>query len=237
MIQLLVEQALKLDFGRVEKPVKEWINVAYNTLAKNFAQPMSEVIAPVIESVYALSSDLGKERPVVNMDDGDVLIKEEVHGLLNDVFMHVFRNAMDHGIETSKERLENGKTANGRIDFQTKKEQENIVFELKDDGKGMAIGHLYSNAIKNGVFSENEEKPTAQHIANLVFQSGFSTAKEVTDISGRGVGMDAVKQFIQDAGGSIEVVLESGDENDDFRSFITRLKIPASCCLSTLSLD
>jgi putative methionine-R-sulfoxide reductase with GAF domain/signal transduction histidine kinase len=236
MIQQLIEEASQLDFANVAKPVKEWVGTAYNTLAQNFAQPMSEIIDPVVNSVYSLSGDLGKEKPVVKIDDGNVLIKAEVHGLLNDVFMHVFRNAMDHGIETAEERLQKGKSEKGTIDFTTIKVNENVVFEIKDDGKGMAIEHLYTNAVKNGIYTENQPRPPAQEIANLVFHSGFSTAKEVTDISGRGVGMDAVKQFIQDAGGSIEVVLEPGDDNAEFRSFITRLKLPASCCLSRLSL-
>ena len=234
-VKLLIEQASQLDFSTAQQPIKDWISNAYNRLAKKFAEPMSRVIAPVIESCYTLAGDLGKEKPTVNVDDGNVLIKSEVHSLLNDVFMHVFRNAMDHGIETGQERLDKNKSAQGRIDFVTYKKEKRVYFELKDDGKGMAVSHLYANAVKNGIYKESSPKPAAQEIANLVFHSGFSTAKEVTDISGRGVGMDAVKQFLQDAGGSIEVILEKGDDSADFRSFVTRISLKDECCLSSLS--
>jgi two-component system, chemotaxis family, sensor kinase CheA len=225
-IQSLIDEATKLDFASAADPIRQWASSAYTSLAKNFAAPVSDVIAPVIDSINQLSQDLAKEKPQINISDSGILIKRDVHTLLNDVFMHVFRNAMDHGIETAEERQVKGKSAQGNIELNAYHQDQNIIFELKDDGKGMAISHLYAKAVEQGIYQADADKPDAQEVANLVFHSGFSTAKEVTDISGRGVGMDAVQQFLKKAGGSIEIKLLESDTSADFQPFITRITLP-----------
>lgn len=234
LVKQLLEQATDLQMADSDSSTKRWVRAAYKELAQNVAQPISQVISPVIESVHSLVVQLQKDKPIINIDDGEVLIKCEYFGLLNDVFMHVFRNAVDHGIETPQERLESGKSPCGTIDFIVSKNADSVLFELRDDGKGLAIEHLYQNAVKNGVFQSDEVRPKAQDIANLVFYSGFSTATEVTDISGRGVGMDAVKQFLEKAGGKIEVLLDDADNSAAYQSFMTRITMPSDCCLNLL---
>ena len=111
--------------------------------------------------------------------------------------MHVFRNAMDHGIEGKEERAEKGKPESGTIALTVNRDEGFANLDVKDDGRGIAITKIYEMAVEKGIYSADEPKPSASEIANLIFSSGFSTAEEVTDVSGRGVGMDAVKGFLE----------------------------------------
>ena len=225
VVQQLIDEAVNFDLSSIEQPIKKWVANAYSELARNLAKPIDNVIQPVIESAYSLAEQLNKEKPLIEIEDGGVLIKQKNHRLLNDVFMHVFRNAMDHGIESPDERVAIGKQPRGLIKMITQVNNNRIVFELRDDGKGIAIEHLYQSALEKGIYKDNEARPEAQTIANLVFHSGFSTAEAVTDISGRGVGMDAVKQFLIKAGGEIQIILDEGEESAEYRSFSTRITL------------
>jgi chemotaxis protein histidine kinase CheA len=182
----------------------------------------------VIESANSLADQLGKGKPNINIDNAGILVKSEAHSTLNNIFMHVFRNAMDHGIEGIDERKEKGKDESGTISLDVSYAGDLANLAVRDDGRGIAISRIYKMAIEKGIYGESDPKPSASEIANLIFSSGFSTADEVTDVSGRGVGMDAVKGFLEKEGGSIEVILDDGNEDDDFRSFTTNIRIPAS---------
>lgn len=149
--------------------------------------------------------------------------------------MHVFRNAMDHGIEGTEERQAKGKPEQGSITLTTEVGTDAAVLSVRDDGRGIAVGKIYEMAVEKGIYSADDAKPEAKEIANLIFSSGFSTAEEVTDVSGRGVGMDAVKGFLEDQGGSIEIVLDDGSDTDDFRTFTTKIVLPAK--FYTVALD
>jgi len=206
--------------------VKGVVSEAYKMLISIDAKPVSEVIGDVIESANSLADQLGKARPQIHIEDGDIFIDSAAHTTLNNIFMHVFRNAMDHGIEGIDERKEKGKPEAGRIDVVTSPEDGYANLAVRDDGRGIAISKIYEMAVEKGIYESDAPKPSANEIANLIFSSGFSTADEVTDVSGRGVGMDAVKGFLEDEGGSIEVVLDEGSEDDDFRSFKTNIRLP-----------
>ncbi len=192
------------------------------------AESLDDVISDVIQSANSLADQLGKGKPNIEIDNAGILVKSEAHSTLNNIFMHVFRNAMDHGIESIEERQDKGKAESGTINLDVSYVGELASLAVRDDGRGIAISRIYKMAVEKGIYSESDPKPSASEIANLIFSSGFSTADEVTDVSGRGVGMDAVKGFLEREGGSIEVVLDEGDENADFRSFTTNIRIPAS---------
>jgi len=217
--------------------VKGVVSEAYNLLTSVDAQPLSEVISDVIESANSLADQLGKGKPVMDIDNSDILIESEAQSTLNNIFMHVFRNAMDHGIEGIDERIEKGKSESGTIQLHVTREGEFYNLSVKDDGRGMAISRIYKMAIEKGIYQDSDPKPSATEIANLIFSSGFSTADKVTDVSGRGVGMNAVKDFLEEAGGSIDVNLGDGSEDDDFRPFTTNIKIPASFYKVALKFD
>ncbi len=232
-----LENIKSLTDSGIPESVKGVVSEAYSLLISVDAQPLSEVISDVIESANSLADQLGKGKPIMDIDNSDILIESEAQSTLNNIFMHVFRNAMDHGIEAIDERLEKGKPESGKIQLHVTREGEFSNLSVSDDGRGLAITRIYKMAIEKGMYAEDAPRPSATEIANLIFSSGFSTADEVTDVSGRGVGMDAVKGFLEQAGGGIEVILGEGAEDDDFRPFTTYIKIPASFYKVALSFD
>lgn len=200
-------------------------------------KPLANVLKDVIKSVNSLANELGKEEPHVVIEDQGICIRDEADSLLNNIFMHVLRNAMDHGIEKGAERVTKGKPARGTISIQGAPDAVGLLrLVVKDDGRGIAISRIYRKAVENGLYAGDGPRPPAKEIANLIFASGFSTAEQVTEVSGRGVGMDAVRQFLKSEGGDIDVVLEAGDELADFRTFSIVISLPERFYLAALPL-
>ena len=128
---------------------------------------------------------------------------------LSDPLMHMVRNSMDHGIEKMDARLAKGKTAMGTIWLRAYHQSGNIVVEIEDDGNGLNQERILAKAIEKGLVSPHAH-PTDEEVFNLIFAAGFSTAEKVTDISGRGVGMDVVRRNIEKLRGRTDVVSRSG---------------------------
>lgn len=221
----------------MNQSVKGVVSEAYNMLMSMEAKPLDEVISDVIQSANSLADQLGKGKPDVKIDNSGILIKSYASSTLNNIFMHVFRNAMDHGIEGIEERQQKGKSDSGTIILNVTPDDNGANLAVSDDGRGIAISRIYKMAVEKGIYQESDPKPSASDIANLIFSSGFSTADAVTDVSGRGVGLDAVKGFLEKEGGSIEVILDAGNEDDDFRSFITNIRIPKSFYQETIDFS
>ncbi|MDC3332786.1 chemotaxis protein CheA, partial [bacterium] len=123
---------------------------------------------------------------------------------INDPLVHLVRNAIDHGIEPSEERLALGKPETGEIHLNAYHKGGSIVIEISDDGRGLDPDKLVAKAVEKGIIGAHENL-TEEQIYDLIFAAGFSTAAVVSDISGRGVGMDVVKRNIKDLGGRIEI--------------------------------
>jgi len=207
--------------------LKDVVLEAYNLLVSTEAKPIKTVISDVILSANSLAKQLNKAPPIIDIADEGILINREANSTLNNIFMHVFRNAMDHGIESAQERLANGKAEQGHISLTVSVESDGSAkLTVQDDGRGLALGKIYDMAVEKGIYEKAAAKPLDAEVANLVFASGFSTSDEVTDVSGRGVGMDAVKGFLEKEGGSIEVLLTGGKEGESFRGFLTNIRIP-----------
>lgn len=131
---------------------------------------------------------------------------------IGDPLVHLVRNAIDHGIEPSAERLAQGKAETGTITLNAYHQGGNVVIEIVDDGKGLDREVILAKAIEKGVISEIEGNNLSdEQVFDLIFQPGFSTAKEVSDISGRGVGMDVVKRNIQALNGVVEISSKKGE--------------------------
>ncbi len=207
-------------------PVKGVVSEAYKMLMSFDTKPLSNAIEAVVDSVESLASQLGKQAPLIDIDDGDYMIKSEAHGMLNNVFMHIFRNAIDHGIEKPEERRAKGKPEKGTIRVNSVPGNGFLKLSVRDDGRGLALDRIYKLAVEKGIYKAEEPRPSSSDIAKLIFASGFSTANAVTDVSGRGVGMDAVKTFLEKAGGGIDVVLDPGDDGAEFRSFAIDIRLP-----------
>lgn len=131
---------------------------------------------------------------------------------IGDPMVHLIRNAIDHGIESPEERIAKGKPETGTIWLIARHEGNNVIIEVRDDGKGIDPNVVGRVAVERGVVTpEQLSKMTPDEIIKLIFLPGFSTAKEVSDISGRGVGMDAVKSKIDELNGSLEVESKVGE--------------------------
>ncbi|MFT5294468.1 MAG: two-component system chemotaxis sensor kinase CheA [Colwellia sp.] len=158
--------------------------------------------------VHDLSKKTGKEVELILKGEQTELDKT-VMEQIGDPLVHLVRNAVDHGIESAEVRLANGKPKKGTIMLNAYHQGGSIVIEIKDDGGGIDREAVFNKALEKGIVDENTVLTDAQTF-DLLFEPGFSTAKEVSDISGRGVGMDVVKKNIQSLGGRIQVESERG---------------------------
>jgi two-component system chemotaxis sensor kinase CheA len=137
----------------------------------------------------------------------DKNVTEEIYNPL----VHLLRNAIDHGIEFPENRIKSEKNTEGHIKLSAKHEGDKVVISIRDDGRGIDAEQIKMAAIKKGVISELDAAIlTKKEIMNLIFHPGFSTADKVTDISGRGVGMDVVKKNVDKLRGTIEIKSEPG---------------------------
>ncbi len=222
----ILQSITELSAESLPPKLQNVVSETYKLLISSEAKPMSEVISDVLTSATSLANQLGKAQPEIYIDNGDLFIKSEAHSMLNNIFMHVFRNAIDHGIEKPDDRVAKGKPEHGTVRMDTTVQDGFATFSVRDDGRGIAIAKIFEMAKEKGIYAADAPRPPAEEIANLIFASGFSTAEEVTDVSGRGVGMDAVKTFLEGNGGGINVTLDDGDEAADFRTFATEIRIP-----------
>ena len=158
--------------------------------------------------VHDLSKKTGKDIELILKGEQTELDKT-VMEQIGDPLVHLVRNAVDHGIETSEVRIANGKPAKGTITLDAYHQGGNIVIEINDDGGGINRQAVLNKAIEKGIV-EAGTSLTDNQVFDLLFEPGFSTAIEVSDISGRGVGMDVVKRNIQSLGGRIQVQSEEG---------------------------
>jgi two-component system chemotaxis sensor kinase CheA len=132
-------------------------------------------------------------------------IDKNINEHLSDPLMHLIRNAMDHGIETTKERIKAGKPTVGKITLEAKNEGGDVWIIVRDDGRGLNRDAILQKAKQQGILKENENIPSDREIYSYIFRPGFSTNKEVTEFSGRGVGMDVVNNNISEIGGTVQV--------------------------------
>lgn len=184
------------------------------------------VLNGVLASIPSLARQLGKEEPVVELGASPVRFKHEIVPVLRNVFMHVFRNSIDHGIEAPEQRTALGKPAAGQIHLGVSAGDDEVTLTYEDDGKGLALERIYNKALAEGVM-QADEPVTDEDIAALIFRSGLSTAEVVSTVSGRGVGMDAIKKFLQKYHGDIRLEFTGESTVAGFRPFRQIITLPA----------
>lgn len=165
--------------------------------------PISFAFSRFPRLVHDISKSLNKKVELELLGEQTELDKT-VMERIGDPLVHLVRNSLDHGIESPETRLAEGKDEMGKITLNAFHQGGNIVIQIIDDGAGLNKDRILSKAIEKGLVSENDNLSDEQ-IYDLVFRPGFSTAAEITDISGRGVGMDVVRRNIQELNGSVEV--------------------------------
>lgn len=209
-------------------------DAVHNTLRLLGTEPLRETLSAVLDSLPSLARELGKETPQIQLEDNGYVVRNQASGLLKNIFMHLIRNAVDHGLETAERRREQGKTAAGTIALQMDLSAGMLRISLSDDGQGLALARIRKTGEEKGLISA--EQPCADEtIAALIFRPAFSTAEKVTDISGRGVGMDAVQDFIKREGGTIEIHFLDQNSGADFRQFKTVISLPENFAVKVVA--
>ena len=170
--------------------------------------PMEFVFSRFPRLVYDVSTKLGKKVQLRTLGHETELDKELIE-LLIDPLTHVVRNAIDHGIEPPDERRAAGKPEQGTIAMRATHRGGSVIIEVTDDGRGLDRDRIIAKARELGMGAD--ESMTDEQVWTLIFEAGFSTAKEVTDVSGRGVGMDVVRRNITSLGGNVFVSSEKGE--------------------------
>lgn len=176
-----------------------------DTLMKVRMLPVSSVFSRFPRLVRDLSRKVNKEVELIFEGEETELDKSIIEAI-NDPLMHLIRNSVDHGIEDAETRLALGKSAGGRVTLRAYHKGNSVVIEIEDDGKGIDPEKMREVAINKGIISPEEAKAlTDREAVELIFAPGFSSAQVVTDISGRGVGMDVVRTNIKNLKGNIAI--------------------------------
>src|SRR5262249_32980161 len=172
---------------------------------KTRMQPIGNAWQKLPRIVRDLSGELGKQIEL-EMHGADTELDRQVLDLIKDPLTHMVRNSADHGLETPEQRRLAGKPEKGTIRLSAYHEGGHIIIEVSDDGRGLPTDKIKAKAVANGVASEADiEKMSEAQIHKFIFAPGFSTAAQVTSVSGRGVGMDVVRTNIDQIGGTIDV--------------------------------
>ncbi|MBZ0141946.1 MAG: chemotaxis protein CheA, partial [Rhodocyclaceae bacterium] len=181
-----------------------------NAVMKTRMQPIGRLFQKYPRIARDLARNLGKDVELVLAGEETEIDKTMIEDL-SDPIIHLIRNAVDHGVESPLERQAAGKPEKSEVRLEASQEGDHIVILIADDGRGMNAERLRAKALEKGLIG-NEEANTMdeRQSFNLVFLPGFSTAAKVSDVSGRGVGMDVVRTNIQKLNGSIEIKSELG---------------------------
>lgn len=168
-------------------------------------QPVGKVFSRFPRQVRDLARDAGKQIELV-VSGEDTELDKSVIEEIGDPLVHLIRNSCDHGIETPDDRKAAGKHARGTIWLSASQEGSNIVIKIRDDGRGLDVDAIRGKAVERGLASRAEvDRMTDREVFAYIFEAGFSTAKQITDVSGRGVGMDVVRTNIEKLNGMIEL--------------------------------
>lgn len=172
--------------------------------------PVSQIFDRFPRLVRDLSLKKNKKITLI-MEGKEIEVDRTVLDEIGEPLVHLIRNCVDHGIEHPEDRVKNGKDPNGRIRLAAHREGDHVIIEVEDDGAGINPELVKKKAVEKGFISQSEaEKMSDEQLTNLVFIPGFSTANEVTETSGRGVGMDVVKTKIESLGGVVHLKTEVG---------------------------
>lgn len=187
--------------------------------------PVSKVFNKFPRMVRDLARDMGKNIEL-NISGEETELDKSIVEEIGDPLVHIIRNSCDHGVEPMDVRVAKGKSETGRIDLKAYNEGNHIVIEVADDGKGLDANLLKQKGLEKGLISEREADTMSNKEAfALIFAAGFSTAKVVTNVSGRGVGMDVVKTNIEKLNGMIDV------ESEVDKGTTLKLRIPLTLAI------
>ncbi|RYZ56889.1 MAG: response regulator [Proteobacteria bacterium] len=196
-----------------------------NEIMKTRMQPIGTILTKFHRLVRDLSRDLNKEINL-KLEGTETELDKTLVEAVKDPLTHIIRNSIDHGIETKEERAAKGKNKAGNVAIRAFHEGGQIVIEISDDGRGLQRQKIGNKAIERGLITaENFRKMSDRDICNLIFLPGFSTAEKVSNLSGRGVGMDVVRTNIEKIGGVVDISSVEGGGST------IRMKIPLTLAI------
>ncbi len=195
------------------------------------SETLESILEDLTQNLPRLAQDLDKAPPTLTVNDRHrghhIRFLPEIIPTLKDVFVHTFRNSLDHGLESPAERVSQGKPETGQITIEVLATEDRVEVHFYDDGRGLGLNRLKTKAVELHM-AESPHTVSDSDAANLVFHSGLSTATEVTEISGRGVGMDAVKRFLQRQGADITLLLlDDNTMGQAYRPFKQVITLPS----------
>jgi two-component system chemotaxis sensor kinase CheA len=215
------ERAIETSSQRIDMITSE----LQEAIMRTRMQPISNVFNKFTRVVRDLANHLHKDVNLT-MTGKDVELDKTIIETINDPLTHLVRNAVDHGIEPPEVRIKKGKNPTGEIVLKAFHEAGQVNIEITDDGKGLDGEELSMSAVKKGLLSEQQVMELSEkEKISLIFLPGFSTAKEVTDVSGRGVGMDVVKTNLDKLGGIVDIDSETGEGTT------IRIKLPLTLAI------
>ncbi|MCI9667168.1 MAG: chemotaxis protein CheA [Angelakisella sp.] len=204
-------RGLKLDnFHKSARELRKLTDELQDVVMSIRMVPLSGVFQRMNRIVRDMCKKLDKDVDLIT-EGGDTEVDKTINEAIGDPFMHMIRNSMDHGIELPEERLQKGKPAKGRITLAAKNIGGEIVITISDDGQGLDTDVLMKKARANGLLTKPESEYTDKEIFGFIMLPGFSTNKEVTEFSGRGVGMDVVRQNLEKVGGTLSIDSKRGE--------------------------
>ncbi|RLD90675.1 MAG: chemotaxis protein CheA [Bacteroidetes bacterium] len=215
--EVITTQARLEHYNEMEpNPELGAITEAYQKLSRQLREnvldmrliPVNNLLHPFRKLIRDLSNEYDKEIEFVTRGT-DTELDKSIIEKLTDPIMHIIRNSFDHGIESKEERIKKGKPAKGEILFEAYYSGASIVINISDDGAGLNLDKIHQKAVAKGIIRDNAEL-TNRELSHLIFHPGFTTNEEVTDISGRGVGMDVVKKNIEELRGEIDLLSTPG---------------------------
>lgn len=199
--------ALNETVEQIDRITSELQNVVMNVRMV----PIDQVFNRFPRMVRDLAKELGKDVNFI-LEGKETELDRTVIDEIGDPLVHLIRNSLDHGVETSTERQRKGKDPTATLKLIARQEGNSVVIVVEDDGKGISIEKVKNKALEKGLCTEAEiEQMDPEGILNLIFRAGFSTTEEISDLSGRGVGLDVVKTKINSLSGSVMVESQEGE--------------------------
>lgn len=215
LITKLSDPKLTKDFAQLGRITSELQKTAMSMRMV----PIRQTFQKMIRLVRDLSKKTGKKVDLV-MEGEETEIDRNMVDSIYDPLVHMMRNSVDHGVQLPAEREALGKPAKGTVSLRAYQKGGNMVIEIEDDGQGLNTSKIREKAIERNLIADNDNM-SSYELNNLIFLPGFSTADKITDVSGRGVGMDVVKRAVERLRGKVEVISEPGNGSQ----FIIRLPL------------
>jgi len=210
--EMVEDKSFKREFNEITQYIGNIVSELQEGIMKVRMLPVSHVFDKFPRMVRDMAKSQGKEIELY-LEGGDTELDKTVIDLLGEPLLHIIRNAIDHGIETPDERIKKGKSRKGFIRIQASQESNYILIKVIDDGRGIDREKVRQKALERGIISSDTRLQTPDpepDIYSLIFTPGFSTSENVTEVSGRGIGLDVVRKNISSLNGSVRVESTEG---------------------------